>query len=230
MAVAFAAVEQAIRRTGLQPRGGFVPEARDQVPETGPGVATRTLVLVGNAGPQMWRSFAAERDPSRDSLDAWSQAKVTGLAAELGATALFPFTRPYLPFQRWAQRADACHASPLGMFVHPDYGLWHGYRGALAFAEALAGLPPRDDRPSPCTTCAERPCLRGCPVNAFSAEGYDVAACVAHISTEAGRDCIELGCRARRACPVGVDYRYEPAQARFHMRAFLAAHSNDGDR
>ena len=27
-----------------------------------------------------------------------------------------------------------CHASPLGLLIHPDYGLWHGYRGALLFA------------------------------------------------------------------------------------------------
>jgi hypothetical protein len=28
------------------------------------------------------------------------------------------------------------------------------------------------------------------------------------------------GCRARRACPVGRDYRYAPDQAAFHMRPF----------
>jgi hypothetical protein len=33
------------------------------------------------------------------------------------------------------------------------------------------------------------------------------------------------GCLARRACPVGREYAYDPAQARFHMQAFLAAMS-----
>jgi hypothetical protein len=51
-----------------------------------------------------------------------------------------------------------------------------------------------------------------------------VAACVGHLETPAGAECMAEGCRARRACPVGTDYRYEPAQAAFHMRAFLAAH------
>jgi hypothetical protein len=32
------------------------------------------------------------------------------------------------------------------------------------------------------------------------------------------------GCLARRACPVGQAHVYGPAQARFHMAAFLAAH------
>jgi hypothetical protein len=31
---------------------------------------------------------------------------------------------------------------------------------------------------------------------------------------------MELGCRARRACPVGQSWRYTPAQAEFHMRPF----------
>jgi hypothetical protein len=31
---------------------------------------------------------------------------------------------------------------------------------------------------------------------------------------------MELGCRARRACPVGQGWRYAPAQAEFHMLPF----------
>ena len=27
--------------------------------------------------------------------------------------------------------------SPLGILIHPDWGLWHSYRGALAFRERL---------------------------------------------------------------------------------------------
>src|SRR3546814_16164033 len=37
-----------------------------------------------------------------------------------------------------------------------------------------------------------------------------------------------LGCRARRACPVGRAYRYPPAQARLHMAAFIAARGDEG--
>jgi ferredoxin len=199
-----ATVEQALRGSGFMPRGAFRPEPEDGVPEIVPGITARTLVLAGNAGRSIWLAFSAEREPGRDSLDEWSKEKLTAMATELGAVALFPFTRPYLPFQRWAQRAEACHPSPLGMFIHPDYGLWHGYRGALAFAEPLSVLPTPDRRESPCTTCAGRPCLGACPVNAFSDEGYDVAACVRHITTEAGlTDWRKLGqgLHARYAVP-----------------------------
>jgi hypothetical protein len=36
-----------------------------------------------------------------------------------------------------------------------------------------------------------------------------------------GAACREGGCLARRACPVGDEFRYLPAQARFHTEAFL---------
>jgi hypothetical protein len=60
-------------------------------------------------------------------------------------------------------------------------------------------------------------------VGAFTTAGYDVAACAAHVAAAAGADCLDLGCRARRACPVAPSGHYRPEQARFHMEAFLAA-------
>ncbi len=106
--------------------------------------------------------------------------------------------------------------------IHPEYGLWHAYRGALAFAGRQA-RPPREDRPSPCDSCDDKPCLTTSQVDSISESGYDVPACVAHISSRAGDDCLALSCRARRACPVGRDYAYGPEQSRFHMEAFLRA-------
>ncbi|GMQ77036.1 MAG: 4Fe-4S dicluster domain-containing protein [Gammaproteobacteria bacterium] len=239
-----------------------------------------TLVLVGVVGGSCWDTFqaAAESRQSPHPLDRWSRRVVTELAAELGAEALFPFGGPpYLPFLRWAQRAEAVHPSPIGPLIHPDYGLWHAYRGALAFAQSI-DLPPADEsragivpdnplhsrhpwrsdgrgrakqagivpdnplhsrhpwrsdaradqRPRPCDTCADKPCLATCPVGAFSDRGYDVPACIDHIGGERGSDCLGGGCLARRACPVGVTYQYAPAQMGFHMRAFLAANRDTG--
>ncbi len=213
-------VQAAIRSVGLTPRGDFRPSPQDGVPDLAPGRPSVTVVMVGNVGPDMWEAFTATRDPMRDRLDDWTRDVVTAIADRLGGAAHFPFSRPYLPFQRWAMRAEPCWISPLGILIHPDHGLWHAYRGALVFAERL-DPPPKEVRTNPCDSCADKPCLRSCPAAAFDLEGYDVAACVVHIATDAGRDCMETGCRARRACPVGSDLRYAPAQAAFHMRAFL---------
>ena len=157
------------------------------------------------------------------TMDEWSRRVLTGLALRLGARAVFPFERPYLPFQRWAMRAEACHPSPLGLLIHPDYGVWHGYRGALLFA-ATIGLPPPDCRASPCASCADRPCLSACPVGAFDGTAYDVPACAGHLAGEPEPACMDTGCLARHACPIGRDYRYTPEQARFHMQSFLRNH------
>ena len=208
---------------GLIVRGGFHPDTSDGVPGN-PG----TLVLIGNAGPAMWEVFAKEHRGGPDPLDAWTRTVLGGVAAKLGATALFPFDGPpCLPFQRWAMRAEAVFPSPIGPLIHPEYGLWHAYRGALAFAEAL-DLPERAPAGNPCEACAAKPCLTTCPVDALKPGAYDVPACVAHVDSAAGRDCLDLGCAARRACPVGRDHHYPPPQARFHMDHFRSANRPEG--
>ena len=215
---------ETIRRTGLVPRGAFRLEADEQ---RGALAGVRTIVLAGMAGREGWSAFGAAPEASDglgDPLDRWSRRVFGSIACELGATALFPFGGPpYWPFQQWARRAEPVHTSPIGILIHPRYGLWHSYRGALGFSEALA-VPELKPIPSPCDSCSGRWCLKACPVGAFSAAGYAVGACVAHVKSPAGADCLALGCRARRACPVGAEHAYPPDQANFHMRAFLKGH------
>lgn len=200
------------------------------MPDLSDGRAAGTLVLVGVVGRGSWETFqnADESRLASHPLDRWSRRVVGELAAELSAQALYPFGEPpFLPFVRWAQRAEPVYPSPIGPLIHPDYGLWHAYRGALAFAGRMA-LPPPERRARPCDACPDKPCLTACPVGAFSASGYDVPACIAHIAAEPGRECLEGGCLARRACPVGVEHRYARAQMGFHMRAFLDANRRSG--
>lgn len=189
-------------------------------------VPAATLVLLGWVGGDGWQTFAGSpeaHDGVPNPLDRWSRRVIDSLADALDATALYPFSGPpWLPFQRWAQRADRVFVSPLGILIHPDWGLWHSYRGALAF-HAHLDLEPAAASVSPCESCADKPCLTRCPVSAFSNEGYDVAGCRAHLSSPAGAACMEGGCLARDACPVGTRHRYAPAQAAFHMRAFRNA-------
>ena len=219
-------IAETLAPQGLILRGAFHPEPADAVPALAGGRPARTLVLVGNAGPALWPAFSASpeaRDGRPDPMNRWTRRLLEPLAAALGGAALYPFGGPpYRPFVAWAKRAEPVAESPLGMLIHPDHGLWHAYRGALALPEALA-LPPRDRRLRPCDSCVERPCLAACPVGAFTEAGYAVERCASHVADPAGADCLDLGCRARRACPVGVEAYYQPSQARFHMTAFMAA-------
>ncbi|MBT7148462.1 MAG: hypothetical protein HN893_16285, partial [Rhodospirillales bacterium] len=126
---------------------------------------------------------------------------------------------PYNPFQQWAMRADCVYPSPIGPLIHPDYGLWHAYRGALLINEVL-DLPDPDTRPSPCDSCEDKPCLNTCPVSAFSPGAYDTKTCANHLATPKGEACLAQGCLARGACPVGQGYANIEAQNRFHMSIF----------
>ena len=155
-------------------------------------------------------------------MDDWTREAVTRLARDVDAEAAFPFGAPPLPFLTWARRAGAGHVSPLGLNIHPTYGLWHAYRAALLFPVAI-DLPRQSAGAHPCESCVEKPCLTACPVSAFNGRTYDVPACAGHIASPDGTACMERGCLARHACPVGQGFAYAPAQAQFHMRAFLAA-------
>ena len=216
------AVFSAVRRAGLVPRGALRLEADERVDEL---AGIRTIVLAGMAGREGWSAFTSSheaRDGADDPLDRSSRRAIEGLARELGAKALFPFGGPpFLPFQQWARRAEPVHPSPIGILIHPRYGLWHSYRGALGFREALA-VPEPAAAPSPCKSCSGRWCMSACPVGAFTPGAYDVAACANHLRSAAGEDCTGLGCRARRACPIGAEHAYGPDEADFLMRAFLS--------
>src|SRR5207247_2157525 len=104
---------------GMMLRGGFAPAWEDAVPPLGSGRQARTLLLVGNVGPAIYRHFFAADESAAcapDPLDGWTRRTIEPIAARFGALVLFPFGRPpWHPFQRWAKRAEGLKASPLGV-------------------------------------------------------------------------------------------------------------------
>jgi hypothetical protein len=221
------AFDQLCRRSaagGLAVRGAFHPQPAELGAMAG-AVNPGTLVLLGFTGGAQWSVFqesSEAQDGLPHPLDRWSRRVIGALARELGAADFYPngSPAPPLPFQRLARRCEPVHPSPIGLLIHEKYGLWHAYRGGLMLRERIA-LPPSSPCASPCASCADRPCLSGCPVQAFRNGSFDIDACVKHVQSAAGSDCRENGCRARRACPVGPQFHYATAQTRFHMDAFL---------
>ena len=216
-------LEAELEESGIRLRGVLRLGAEEKASLALPDEAS-SVVLLGNVGGSIWPAFSAWRGgyDGDDPLDAWSKAVVAPIAGRLGATAFYPSDPPYMPFQRWAMRPEGLKASPLGILIHPEYGLWHGYRAALVFREEIAVSMPPPRGTSPCDTCTDRPCLRTCPAGAISPDGFAVAPCRQHLAGEKGQaGCMAAGCVARNACPVGADYRYSPEQLRFHMAALL---------
>lgn len=226
---AYRALGDRLSPHGLRVLGGFHPDVDTPIVRAD-GALAATVVLIGNAGAAMWWPFSSslEFSAGANPLERWISRVVGEIAAALGAEAVYPSDGPpYHPFQQWAKRTGAAFSSPIGMLIRADVGLWHAYRAALLFPQRL-DLPTVSDEPSPCDGCAHTPCLTTCPVSAFGSDGYDVGACAAHLHDPAGADCVGLGCRARRACPVGRDWIYPPALAAFHQAAFVAAHPKPG--
>ena len=177
------------------------------------------LYLIGPDEPDFWPIFSASSeysDGKPDPMDRWSARVLTDIAGKLGGEAVFPFGGPpYAPFYSWAMESGRAWPSPIGFLVHEEAGLFVSFRGAIR----LTGTAEPSAAEAPCISCNTRPCASACPVSAF-ANGYDVAACKAHVRSEAGMDCRDGGCLARRACPVGQTRRLAQ-QSAFHMEAFL---------
>lgn len=236
--VSQAALEAALAPHGLRLRGAWRPTPQDALPLLPNGANACVVWMVGQLGTQSWAPFRASRfygDGLPDPLDRWSQSIGEAMAREFGGLALYPFGGPpWHPFQQWAARAEALQASPLMLLIHPQYGLWHAYRFALALAgvadaQALGSwIPSRagngrlgfHELSDLCARCDGQPCLSACPVDAFTGTAFRADRCGAHLQGATGGACMQQGCLARRACPVGAAHRHGPEQAAFHMAAF----------
>ena len=220
---------------GLRVLGVVQAESGDVAPQVEDAGALRTLILVGNAGSSLWPVFSASTeygDGQPDSLDRWSRRIGDQLATTFDLRVFYPFGGPpHYPFQRWATRAAQVHPSPLRLQIHPEFGLWHAYRFALASTALLPGGPIKrvgeSESVSPCLACVGQPCLQACPARAFDG-GYDAQTCLAYLETHPEGACVTQGCAARHACPVGGVHRYAAGHAQFHMRAFVAAGARRG--
>lgn len=204
------------------------PAARDMLtPPAGLFVAGMapedggTVVLLAPDGARFWQILQAApegRDGRPDPVDRWSLRVIAALARDSGGRAVFPFGGPpYAPFMRWALASGRAWVSPVGMLVHDAMGLWTSFRGAVWLPRPC---PPAPTAAAPCLSCASQPCRSACPVDALKGDRYDTDACHGWLDRAEGRDCLTLGCAARRACPVAAAHGRLPAQTAHHMTYF----------
>jgi hypothetical protein len=214
-------ISMGLRPYGLIPRGSFIFDKQNPAPDIAGRMGAKSVIMVGHFGSAMWPHFSKWRQSRPDManpLDTWSKEILNGIAMHMGAVAVFPSDQPYQPFQQWAKRAEGLSASPLGLLIHPQYGLWQAFRGALLFDREI-GFPHQAPLACPCDTCLGKPCLAACPVEAFDGTGFAADRCRDHLSND-GTQCMDMGCKARLACPVGREHTYLQDQQRFHMAAF----------
>jgi hypothetical protein len=222
-------LEDCLREHGLFVRG-VTQLNEEEIERYGMNPETAGLALIGNIGSSYWEHFSQSaefRDSAAHPLDRWSRRVAEPIAQHLSLRALYPFEGPpYYPFQQWARRAEGLEQSPVGVMIHPQFGLWHSYRFALLgvdFDVEAAEVPATSAVESPCLDCVDKPCLHTCPVAAFDANGYGVERCSDYLQQSPQAECHQQGCLARYACPIAPELRYVAAQGRFHLRAFVQA-------
>lgn len=188
-----------------------------------------SALLIGNIGSSLWPAFSASEeklDGKKDPLNRWTVSITAGLVESLPSGTVsevrYPFGDPIWPFQQYARKALGVEQSPLGLLIHPEFGLWFAFRALLVFADHVERpILSSNEAHHPCDTCTDKPCLNSCPIGAFTDEAYDYPACKSYVGSRAGHACFSSGCSARQACPVGKDYSNRKDHQAFHMQAMM---------
>lgn len=185
--------------------------------------SARSAVVLATGGPAFFRAFRESPDAQEpiDPLDRFLVRVVeAAVRAEPAAVAGYYFERRggFADFMELARVCGLGVPSRLGILIHPEFGPWLAIR-ALILTERLLAATQGDSGFEPCSGCPA-PCAGACPGDALHAAVFDLPRCAAH--SERDPAC-QLGCAARRACPVGAPHRYDP-DAEAHHRAAALAH------
>ncbi len=229
-----AAIKTAFAASGLNLCKIF---ALQDLAETMPDlpVSHSHLILIGNTDKELW-SLMPDRFFGRpDPVDEYS---VDCVSQVLGAHAsgddwqvLFPLnvsaalveteTPTSVPLQQLGVLAGWHQASPLGIGINAEHGLWFAYRAVILINAEFSGSDKVAAAvESPCLRCESAPCLSACPAGALRlGENPDLTACVTHRAAE-GSSC-QSTCLARLACPLGHRYRYSTEQTSYYYQRSL---------
>ncbi|MGI9462126.1 MAG: hypothetical protein ACR2NY_06105 [Alphaproteobacteria bacterium] len=180
------------------------------------------------AGQNYWQYFLQNHHRAsrryHHPFDNWSRIAMKKIGHTMGvktSAMVFPYhkgrdNKP-LPFQNISKKFGFS-ASPLGLFIHPTFGLWAGFRGGFIHQK----LPPYRSRwsgiASPCAACLTKPCIAICPAKAVHENYFDTTTCHDYLHHHRDAACLTGGCLARLACPIGTKYRYHKNQSQFFWR------------
>ena len=192
-----------------------------------------SLLLVGHAGKAFWELYrqhkAGEAMQRPDPVDSYSaeitQTVIEQYLPDITKQQLFPSAD--CPVNLMALgRAFSWHAaSPLGMGIHQQYGLWSAYRALwwldITLDDDAELAPPslkssRSNRISTlCAECETQDCVSACPTEAIDFSGTpDLERCADYRLKDASQ--CESTCLARMACPYAAEHRYTEPQMRYH--------------
>jgi len=184
------------------------------------------LVLLGHAGKRLWQAIAENGWIEPDPIDTFSVLVARQFIGEYLKSPAWELLYPTslnISLMDLGEYLGWSNPTPLGLGIHPEYGLWWAYRVAFLLDYPLPITPP-DSRGSPCRQCQAQPCLSACPVGATDTSGIDWLQCATYRVMPAST-CADR-CQARLACPVGPQYQYPIPQIKYHyLHSLPAIHS-----
>ena len=177
-----------------------------------------SLVMLGHGGKQLWESMSAEDWATPNPIDSYSQGKAEAFINTFldGAKSLPLFPNGFLiPLQQLGNYVGWSHASPLGLGISSEFGVWFAYRAAFLTTAVLPEIRT-PLQPSPCVTCLDKPCLTSCPGKATQPPDipFNVEACATH-RLKPKSTCSDR-CLARMACPIAPEHQYTLPQIQYH--------------
>ncbi|NND01848.1 MAG: hypothetical protein HKN91_03595 [Acidimicrobiia bacterium] len=219
---------QALRRAGLVlqasvPVGELPRWADEPMRRVGIDPARyQSLLMFGQGGKRLWDFIVAEGRFGRNPFDEMSERLAGQLVTDYLDDVAWEMVYPgaaMLPLGRLADHVGWGGASPLGLTINGEYGLWVAHRAVL-LVDADVSIEPAEPFPHPCDSCVDKPCVSACPAGAVSIEtGFAIDPCMEH-RIEPGSSCA-YQCLSRNSCPVGTEHRYGPAQMTHHYASGL---------
>ena len=184
------------------------------------------LILLGNGGSRFWESMQHHRTRSLQDDNPVDNFFIRSVENAFDADPDYRIIYPgnhLLPLQGLGKLAGWHNDSPLGLGIHPVFGLWFAYRGIILSNTDF--IPAADDFDtqfeSPCAACQNKPCINACPAAAVTRSGLKIKPC-SNYRLESDSRC-QSRCISRLVCPIGRDYRYLEEQMTYHYGHSLAS-------
>lgn len=179
-------------------------------------------IVFANGGTKLWDCFiddlrqhpqhlSAHQHPLDDFVGRWIAQVDPMLDGARRWVQCADETDVFIDFRPLAKAAGLGFPSPVGLLIHPVYGLWVSLRAVLLTTEEIPITV--DVSSNPCSTCIEKPCVAACPAGAVTESGWSVQRCAAFHQSHT--DCATT-CHSRLQCPVGSEYRHCSLQHTYH--------------
>lgn len=149
----------------------------------------KTLCLLGHGGRELWKHIPDRNIPN--PIDSFCINQMQLFAENVltnDIEILFPNDQIILPLQKIGRYFKLSQASPLGIDISNEFGLWFAYRGVFLTDKTIP-LIKLGNSIFPCESCSDKPCLSVSDAN-----------------------------EARMKCPFKREHQYTTQQRQYHQQ------------